>query len=118
MKPETTVTFEVFPSDWLLLVRLPVVARSEHAPTQRPEIRLQSDSPDDARNQRGPAATSLRARQGPSAASGGALRAALTRPARGGLMLLCDEGIAFFVTRRPPTGICLHTVECDNGNDL
>ena len=35
-----------------------------------------------------------------------------------GLTLLCDEGIAFVVTRHPPTVTCLHTVECDGGNDL
>jgi hypothetical protein len=37
-------------------------------------------------------ATALRARQGPSAASGGALRAALTRAHAVAAMQLCDEG--------------------------
>jgi len=99
MKPETRVTFEVSSSDWLLLVRLPVVARSEHAPTQRPEIRLQSDFPADARSQEISGATLLRPRQGPSAAFGGALRAALTRPTQRSPLLLCDEGTAFAAAR-------------------
>ena len=40
----------------------------------------------------GQVATALRARQGPSAASGGALRAALTRAHAVASVQLCDEG--------------------------
>ncbi len=54
--------------------RISMMARSETL-HQRPKIRLQSDH----LHQRERAATAFRARQGPAAAFGGALRAALTR---------------------------------------
>jgi len=54
-----------------------MMARNQRAPRTRPKIRLQSDRRADAREIR--TATTLRARQGPAAAFGGALRAALTR---------------------------------------
>src|SRR4029077_8177913 len=57
----------------------------------RPKVRLQSDlACSDLGQTR--ITTALRARQGPAAASGGALRAALTRAHAVASVQLCDEG--------------------------
>ena len=67
------------------------MARSRNGSTDEAEdttaVRLVVQRPGSPR-----IATALRARQGPSAASGGALRAALTRAHTVASVQLCDEG--------------------------
>src|SRR5207253_4806590 len=71
--------------------RMSMMARSRDGSTNEAEdttaVRLVVQRPGSLR-----IATTLRARQGPSAASGGALRAALTRAHAVASVQLCDEG--------------------------
>jgi hypothetical protein len=73
------------------------MARSHWLHPERPKIRLQSD-PTPRSNQM--PATVLRARQGPAAACGGALRAPLTRARAAAGMPRCNKGCAFVANQR------------------
>jgi hypothetical protein len=88
--PITRLAFEAVDQRLAPRARISMMARSTYAPPTRPKIRLQSDHASPSIHLRLPPA--LRARQGPAAAFGGALRAALSRARALAWMQLRDEG--------------------------